>query len=147
MLIYLPTYKYVLDNVPRVQHILKRIKERSIDHDLVFLDYNTNTDVTRDISQPLSHAGLVKLYIEDRYPEYDPSIRPMTKEEVEDKRQRQKEEKKARTTLQNIKEIHRQIIVREMILLAVLRTKMTFKRNFSHLLSLNQNRDYLPLSI
>ena len=93
----LPTYKYVLDNVPRVQHILKRIKERSIDHDLVFLDYNTNTDV-RDISQPLSHAGLVKLYIEDRYPEYDPSIRPMTKEEVEDKRQRQKEEKKARTT-------------------------------------------------
>jgi len=142
MLIYLPTY-----NVPRVQHILKRIKERSIDHDLVFLDYNTNTDVRRDISQPLSHAGLVKLYIEDRYPEYDPSIRPMTKEEVEDKRQRQKEEKKARTTLQNIKEIHRQIIVREMILLAVLRTKMTFKRNFSHLLSLNQNRDYLPLSI
>ena len=60
MLIYLPTYKYVLDNVPRVQHILKRIKERSIDHDLVFLHYNTNTDV-RDISQPLSHAGLVKL--------------------------------------------------------------------------------------
>ena len=63
MLIYLPTYKWVLDNVPEVHHVVKRIKEQSKIQDIVLLDYNTNIDF-RDASKPLSHAGLVKLYIE-----------------------------------------------------------------------------------
>ncbi len=67
MLIYLPTYRWVLDNIPRVKNIVERIKERSKVNDIVFLDYNKNINV-KDLSSPLSHAGLVKLYIEGRYP-------------------------------------------------------------------------------
>ncbi len=43
--------------------MLERIKEQSKIQDIVLLDYNTNIDF-RDISKPMSHAGLVKLYIE-----------------------------------------------------------------------------------
>ncbi len=67
MEIYLPTYKWVLENIPEVSHIVSRIKEHSKSHDLVFLDYNINTDIN-DLSKPLSHAYLVKLYIEGNYP-------------------------------------------------------------------------------
>ncbi len=67
MLIYLPTYKYVLDNVPEVHNVVERIKAQAQKQDIVLLDYNTNIDYC-DISQPLSHAGLVKLYIEGNYP-------------------------------------------------------------------------------
>lgn len=67
LLIYLPTYKWMLDNIPEVQHTLSRIKEKLDQNDFVFLDYNTNTNVL-DLTKPLSHAGLVKLYIEDKYP-------------------------------------------------------------------------------
>lgn len=66
-LIYLPTYLYMLENVPAVQHSLQKIKERLEEKDVVFLDYNTNCNVT-DYSKPLSHAGLVKLYLEGNYP-------------------------------------------------------------------------------
>lgn len=93
MLIYLPTYKWVLDNVPEVHHVVKRIKEQSKIQDIVLLDYNTNIDF-RDISKPLSHAGLVKLYIEGNYPEGLDGYEPMTKEELEAKKQQDKEQRK-----------------------------------------------------
>ena len=93
MLIYLPTYKWVLDNVPEVHHVVERIKEQSKIQDIVLLDYNTNIDF-RDASKPLSHAGLVKLYIEGNYPEGLDGYQPMTKEELEQKKQRDKEQRK-----------------------------------------------------
>jgi len=67
MMIYLPTYKWVLDNVDYVHNTVMKIKEQSKIQDIVFLDYNTSTDVY-DTSKPLSHANLVKLYIEENYP-------------------------------------------------------------------------------
>ena len=66
ILIYLPTYKWVLDNVPDVHSIVERIKSKAQESDIVLLDYNTNLDF-RNLSSPLSHAGLVKLYIEGKY--------------------------------------------------------------------------------
>ena len=93
MLIYLPTYKWVLDNVPEVHRVVERIKEQSKKRDIVLLDYNTNTDF-RDISKPLSHAGLVKLYIEGNYPEGMEGYNPMSEEEIEVKRLKEKEQKK-----------------------------------------------------
>lgn len=93
MLIYLPTYKWVLDNVPEVHHVAERIKEQSKIQDIVFLDYNTNIDF-RDVSKPLSHAGLVKLYIEGNYPEGLDGYQPMTNEEQEQKKQLDKESRK-----------------------------------------------------
>lgn len=93
MLIYLPTYKWVLDNVPEVHRVVERIKEHSRIQDIVLLDYNTNIDF-RDASKPLSHAGLVKLYIEGKYPEGLEGYSPMTNEELEQKKQRDKQQKK-----------------------------------------------------
>lgn len=95
MLIYLPTYKWVLDNVPEVHSIVERIKAQSLKQDIVFLDYNTNTDF-RYATKPLSHAGLVKLYIEGKYPDGTETYRPLTAEEVERKRQNEKDARKAR---------------------------------------------------
>lgn len=66
--IYLPIYKWVLANVPSVKELIERIKEKSSETDIVLLDYNTNEDY-RNLKTPLSHAALVKMYIEGRYPE------------------------------------------------------------------------------
>lgn len=66
LLIYLPSYKWILENVPKVVEIIERIKQKSITNDIVFLDYTTNIDIY-NIKKPLSHAGLVKLYIEGKY--------------------------------------------------------------------------------
>lgn len=93
MLIYLPTYKWVLDNVPKVHHVIERIKEQNKVQDIILLDYNTNIDF-RDASKPLSHAGLVKLYIEERYPDSMDGYKPMSEEEIEAKKLREKETKK-----------------------------------------------------
>lgn len=67
ILIYLPSYEWVLKNVPDVRNIVDKIKKKSEETDIVLLDYNTNLDY-RNLSTPLSHAGLVKLYIEGKYP-------------------------------------------------------------------------------
>lgn len=80
-LIYAPSYKYVLDNIPEVQNIIKRIKKQAEISDIVFLDYNLNPD-NRDASKPLSHAEFVKMYIEDRYPTTEEDFRPLTEEEL-----------------------------------------------------------------
>ena len=104
MLIYLPTYKWVLDNVPEVHHVVERIKEQSKIQDIVLLDYNTNIDF-RDASKPLSHAGLVKLYIEGNYPEGIEGHQPMTKEELEQKKLRDKNQRKEIKKQAEIKKI------------------------------------------
>lgn len=80
-LIYAPSYKYVLDNIPEVQNIIKRIKKQAEISDIVFLDYNLNPD-NRDASKPLSHAEFVKMYIEGRYPTTEEDFRPLTEEEL-----------------------------------------------------------------
>lgn len=80
--IYLPTYKWMLDNIPSVRKLLERISERAQNHDLVFLDYNTNFDY-KDLSSPLSHAGLIKLYIEGKYPNPSDNDYPYNKEQLE----------------------------------------------------------------
>jgi len=99
MLIYLPTYKWVLDNVDEVHKVVAKIAEKSRQSDLVFLDYNTNDDF-RDISSPLSHAGLVKLYIEGKYPTENDNYRPLTEEEVKAKKAAKKSAKSQKNTNQ-----------------------------------------------
>ena len=93
MLIYLPTYKWVLDNVAEVHKVVMHIAERAKDHDIVFLDYNTNTEF-RDTSTPISHAGLVKLYIEGKYPQEGETYLPFTAEEIAQRKEAIKEAKK-----------------------------------------------------
>lgn len=63
--IYLPTYKWVLEN--KVSRIIERLREASKVKTIVLLDYETNCDVD-DPKKPLSHAFLVKAYVEGLYP-------------------------------------------------------------------------------
>lgn len=63
--IYIPSYRWVLEN--KVGDIIEQLREESKTKTIVLLDYNTNSDVD-DPSKPLSHAFLVKAYIEGIYP-------------------------------------------------------------------------------
>ncbi|WP_366182949.1 hypothetical protein [Flavobacterium ovatum] len=63
--IYLPSYLWVLEN--KVSDILVRLKEASQKQDIVLLDYETNCDVLNP-TKPLSHAFLVKAFVENNYP-------------------------------------------------------------------------------
>ena len=65
-LIYLPCYKWVLEN--KLQKLVAAIRIISKNKPVVLLDYNTNPDVNNPKS-PLSHASLIKAYIEGNYPE------------------------------------------------------------------------------
>ena len=64
--IYLPCYKWVLEN--KVQKLVAAIRIISKNKPVVLLDYNTNADVNNPKSA-LSHASLIKAYIEGNYPE------------------------------------------------------------------------------
>ena len=64
--IYLPCYKWVLEN--KLQKLVTAIRIISKNKLVVFFFYNTNTDVWNPKS-PLSHASLIKAYIEGNYPE------------------------------------------------------------------------------
>jgi hypothetical protein len=65
-LIYLPCYKWVLEN--KLQKLVTAIRIIAKKKTVVLLDYNTNADVYNP-SKPLSHASLIKAYIEGNYPE------------------------------------------------------------------------------
>ena len=64
-LIYIPTYKWVLEN--KVANIIDRLREASKTKTIVLLDYDTNADV-ENTKKPLSHASLIKAYVEGVYP-------------------------------------------------------------------------------
>lgn len=64
--IYIPTYRWVLEN--KVAHIIERLRSASNEgKTIVLLDYDTNADV-EDAKKPLSHASLIKAYVEGVYP-------------------------------------------------------------------------------
>lgn len=69
--IYIPTYKWVLEN--KVVDIVERLREASKTKTIVLLDYDTNADV-ENVEKPLSHASLVKAYVEGIYPYNDMQI-------------------------------------------------------------------------
>lgn len=64
-LIYIPTYRWVLEN--KVASIIERLKEASKTKTIVLLDYDTNADV-ENAKKPLSHASLIKAYVDGTYP-------------------------------------------------------------------------------
>ncbi len=60
--IYLPAYRWILEH--RVADLVELIRNKD---DVVLLDYTTNGDVT-DPGSPLSHAALIQLHVEGRWP-------------------------------------------------------------------------------
>ena len=64
--IYIPTYKWVLEN--KVASIIERLRAASNEgKTIILLDYDTNADV-ENAKKPLSHASLIKAYVEGTYP-------------------------------------------------------------------------------
>lgn len=66
--IYIPTYRWVLEN--KVYGIVERLRLASKTKTIVLLDYDTNCDV-ENLKKPLSHASLIKAYAEGIYPYED----------------------------------------------------------------------------
>lgn len=64
--IYLPSYKWVLEN--KLQELVKALRIISKNKMVVLLDYETNGDVNNP-KKPLSHASLIKAFIEGNWPE------------------------------------------------------------------------------
>lgn len=69
--IYLPAYKWVLEN--KVANIIERLREASKTKTIVLLDYTTNCDIDNP-KTPLSHAFLIKAYAEGLYPSGDKKL-------------------------------------------------------------------------
>ena len=65
-LLYLPSYKWVLDN--KLSNEVSKLRELAESNTVILLDYATNGDV-ENTSSALSHAALIKAYIEGNYPE------------------------------------------------------------------------------
>jgi hypothetical protein len=63
--IYLPCYKWILEHNLAAE--LQQIRDLLALQSVVLLDYETNADIS-DLSSPLSHAALVKLYLEGKWP-------------------------------------------------------------------------------
>ena len=67
--IYIPSYKWVLEH--KVKDIVERLKAANESgKTIVLLDYDTNADV-ENAKKPLSHASLIKAYVEGIYPYED----------------------------------------------------------------------------
>lgn len=95
--IYIPTYKWMLEN--KVSDIIERLREASKTKTIVLLDYDTNADV-ENAKKPLSHASLIKAYVEGVYP-YGDYKSPQT--EAGDKgKPKTKRKKKAKKEDNNI---------------------------------------------
>ena len=63
--IYLPAYRWVLENC--LAEEVDQLRGEAATRRIVFLDYEANGDV-EDLSRPLSHAALVKFYLEGKWP-------------------------------------------------------------------------------
>jgi hypothetical protein len=77
--IYLPSYLWVLEN--KVQNIIAKLRAKSQDTDIVLLDYDTNADIL-NLEKPLSHASLVKSYVEGAYPTKESVLASRTTEQA-----------------------------------------------------------------
>lgn len=62
--IYVPTYNWMLSNC--VKPLLDKMVNIAAHKDVVLLDYDTNSDINNP-TKPLSHASLIKTYIETNY--------------------------------------------------------------------------------
>ena len=63
--IYLPCYRWVLEH--RLADLVAELRRLDAERTVILLDYETNEDVD-DLTRPLSHAALIKRYLEGAWP-------------------------------------------------------------------------------
>lgn len=95
--IYIPTYKWVLEN--KVSNIIERLREASKTKTIILLDYDTNADI-ENAKKPLSHASLIKAYVEGIYPYGDCKSPQTESKEEKPKTKKKKKSKKEDNNLQ-----------------------------------------------
>ena len=66
--IYIPSYKWMLEK--KAYNLIQRLRKGNESYTIILLDYITNCNPD-DPSKPLSHAYLVKAYVEGLYPYED----------------------------------------------------------------------------
>ncbi|MGH3389667.1 MAG: DUF6939 family protein [Actinomadura sp.] len=59
-------YRWTLHH--RTTDLTQQLREPADTTDVVLLDYTTNGDIT-DPTSPLSHAALIRLHLENRWPQ------------------------------------------------------------------------------
>ena len=64
--IYLPSYGWLLQN--KTTNEVDQLIQIALRQDLVLLDFETNADID-NTKKPLSHAALIKKFIDKKYPE------------------------------------------------------------------------------
>jgi hypothetical protein len=64
--IYLPSYHWVLTHY--LQDLLTNLQALERERTVIVLDYETNCDLA-NLARPLSHAGLIKRYLEGQWPQ------------------------------------------------------------------------------
>lgn len=64
--IYMPSYAWLLQN--KTTNEIDKLIQIALRQDLVLLDFETNADID-NINKPLSHAALIKKFIDKKYPE------------------------------------------------------------------------------
>lgn len=67
--IYLPSYRFVLEH--HLTEQIASLRALSAERLVVLLDYETNESVD-NLAKPLSHAGLIRCFIEGRWPAGSP---------------------------------------------------------------------------
>lgn len=87
--IYLPSYAWVLQN--KTTSEIDKLIAIALKTDLVLLDFETNSEI-ENVSKPLSHASLIKKFIDKKYPELKIKrfTHPMTISEKESKKKKTK---------------------------------------------------------
>jgi hypothetical protein len=65
-LIYVPTYYWMLEN--KATEEIEKLCNIVLSNDIVFLDFDTNSDI-ENLNKPLSHASLIKKFIELKHPQ------------------------------------------------------------------------------
>lgn len=61
--IYIPSYKWILEN--KLSDLVAELHRLNDKNDIVLLDYNINENI-EDLSKPISHAELIKLFMENK---------------------------------------------------------------------------------
>ena len=76
--IYIPTYRWMLEH--KAMDLVEELREVSEKETVILLDYDTNGDVEM-VGKPLSHASLIKAYIEGLYPYGDKKVEEKVEED------------------------------------------------------------------
>jgi hypothetical protein len=92
--IYIPTYLWVLENI--TIDLINKLIEILKNQDIILLDYETNCDIENG-KKPISHAGLIKYYLETKFQPLGPSIKNLNnnnERQTKQKRLKSKNNKK-----------------------------------------------------